>query len=207
MEKVSIIIPYNKDRGWLNDAIYSVKEQTYPNIELILSQSPASVGVNLNYGIAKATGSFIKYLCDDDLLPPNSIEQSIAAFTGPEIDFIHGCATNFWMDINKEEVYIPTVKRPTLSDMLEHNQIHGGTLMYRASVFRKFGFFDPTLWTGEEYEFNLRLLNSGAIIGYSPDILYKYRRHQQQKSLGNKNYDYQARRREAIESIKNRYRP
>ena len=41
--KVSVIIPYNKDRGWLNEAIESVNNQTHKNIELILSQSDKRV--------------------------------------------------------------------------------------------------------------------------------------------------------------------
>ena len=201
--KVTVIIPYKEDRGWLNQAIESVKSQSYKNIELLLCQGNALVGVNLNAGIAKANGEFIKYLCDDDLLTPDSIKHSVKAFA-PGIDFIHGCAENFWPD--KTEIYTPPIKYPTLAEMLKANQIHGGTVMYRASVFRKFGFFDTTLWTGEEYDYNLRLLSNGATLGYSPEILYRYRRHGGQKSLGNTKASYQAMRKDAIEKIRDRYR-
>ncbi len=55
LPKVSIIIPYKIDRGYLNEAIESVKNQTYKGeIELILSQSNGSVSYNLNQGILKA---------------------------------------------------------------------------------------------------------------------------------------------------------
>lgn len=205
MEKVSIIIPYKEDRGFLGEAIASVHAQTYTGeIELICSQSPGSVGHNLNAGIAKATGSFIKYLCDDDILPPDSIALSVEAFK-PGIDFIHGCAENFWND-GRSEIYQPAFDRPTLAEMLRHNYLHGGSLMYRSSVFRKYGFFDASLWTGEEYDFNLRLLHAGATIGFCPRVLYRYRRHTGQKSLGNTNPNYQSRRWQAIEIIRARYR-
>lgn len=182
MHKVSVIIPYRVDRGYLEQAIQSVKNQTYEGeIELILSQSDNGVSYNLNKGVNKANGSLIKYLCDDDKLTPNCIKDSVEAIEG--FDFIHGNAINFWSNGNKQ-YHRSTKAKPTLKDLKKENTIHGGTLMYRAEVFEQFGMFDETLWTGEEYEFNLRLLSMGAKIGYCNSFLYYYRRHDTQKSLG-----------------------
>jgi len=201
---VSVIIPYNRDRSFLKEAIQSVDDQIYHNIELILSESPGSVGYNLNRGIEKAKGKFIKYLCDDDLLPYDSIENSISAFANG-VDFIHGTACNFWPD-GKSDIYTPDYFNPTLEQMLSKNVIHGGTLMYRREVFEKYGMFDETLWTGEEYEFNLRILAAGARLGYcEKPPLYFYRRHAAQKSLGNTSSEYQRKRAIAIQAIKNKY--
>lgn len=203
---VTVIIPYNIDRGWLRDAINSVKSQSYPHIELLISQSKNRVGFNLNRGIEKASGDFIKYLCDDDLLTSNSIADSIQTFdTNPSADFIHGRAINFWPD-GKTQEYTPKYKQPTAHQMLINNELHGGTLMYRREVFMKFGGFSENLWTGEEYEFNLRIMAGGVKIAYCNEILYRYRRHHLQKSLGNMSRDYQSRRKEAINEIRNRYR-
>lgn len=198
--KVSIIIPYQKDRGYLQEAINSVHRQTYQDIELILSQSDKGVSYNLNRGIKKSTGDFIKYLCDDDMLTPNSITDSVNAMKG--CDFIHGNAYNLFPNGNTTR----HIAQPTdLKGMLEYNRIHGGTLMYRRDVFERFGYFNESLWTGEEYEFNLRLLSQGASLGVSNRFLYYYRRHEQQKSLGNKEIEYRLRRAEEIERIKNMY--
>jgi len=209
MEKVSIIIPFKEDRGYLKEAIKSVENQSYSNIELILSQSNQGVSYNLNRGIEKATGDFVKYLCDDDRLPERSIEFSVAAFKEQGfqrvVHFIHGNAINFFPD-GKTESWFPSVHEPNLFEMLRNNQIHGGTLMYKRSVFDRFGLFNECLWTGEEYEFNLRILSKGAVIGYCDEFLYEYRRHSGQKSLGNMARDYQTKRRIAIEDIKNMYR-
>jgi glycosyltransferase involved in cell wall biosynthesis len=203
--KVSIIIPYFKDRGFLSQAIDSVMAQTYQNIELIISQSPGNVSTNLNAGIEKSTGELIKYLCDDDLLPNDSIELSVGAFEDPAIDFIHGQALNFWPYINATEVYSPKVLLPDLKSLLNHNHIHGGSLMYRRRVFYLFGNFDTSLWTGEEYEFNLRILSKGAKIGFCKNVLYHYRHHPLQKSIGDFSSDYQYKRKVAIELIKSKY--
>jgi glycosyltransferase involved in cell wall biosynthesis len=201
MHKVSIIIPYNKDRGYLQEAIDSVKAQTYKGeIELILSHSDKGVSHNLNEGIKKATGEFVKYLCDDDTLTPDSVERSVNAMK--DNDFIHGCSFVFG-EGRATEVFRPKVERPNLNRMILGNVIHGGTLMYRKDVFDRFGYFDESLWTGEEYDFNLMLLSKGAKIGYCKYILYNYRRHSEQKSLGRK-ADQRARANE-IQKIRKRY--
>jgi GT2 family glycosyltransferase len=199
--KVSIIIPYVKDRGYLNEAIKSVECQDYKGeIELILSQSNKGVSYNLNRGINQATGTYVKYLCDDDKLTVNSISHSVKAMQGN--DFIHGNAVNFW-DNGQRSVHLAPVKFPTLEQMLTKNRIHGGSLMYRRDVFERFGMFDETLTTGEEYDFNLMLLSKGAKLGYCNSFLYLYRRHQEQKSLGRCSNQHE--RALLIQEIKQRY--
>ena len=205
-KKVSIIIPYNKDRGWLRDAIKSVKKQRYDNIELIESRSNHNVSYNLNRGIEKSSGDFIKYLCDDDMLAPDSIAHSVQTLLdNPDAGFMHGRAINFWPD-GKTEEYVPKYTTPTARQILKHNIIHGGTLMYRREIFMTFGGFNEKLWTGEEYEFNLRIMSAGVQIAYCDQVLYLYRRTHLQKSLGNMSKDYQAARQQAIGAIRDMHR-
>ena len=203
-KKVTIIIPYREDRGWLNEAVQSVENQTHKNIEIIISQGDRGVSENLNAGINKSKGDFIKYLCDDDILPPDSIENSLKGFK-KGIDFIHGKAKGFYELIQNGDIYTPPKKNLRLNHLITHNYIHGGTLMYRSEVFDKVGLFNPSLWTGEEYEFNLRCLSEGLKIGYVDRVLYYYRYHSRQKSIGNKNKGYQDLRREQIDIIKSWY--
>lgn len=199
---ISVIIPYKEDRGWLDKAIESVEKQTYKDYEIILSQSDNRVGYNLNRGIEKARGGFIKYLCDDDLLTPNSLQDSLNGMMG--YDFIHGNAINFFND-KRRTVQRPVKKYFDWRELKTRNYIHGGTLMYRAGVFEKYGLFDETLWTGEEYDFNLKIMHQGARLGYVNSTLYLYRRHEIQKSLGNMDIEYQTKRQLQIQEIKNRY--
>lgn len=201
---VSIIIPYVKDRGYLDQAIESVYNQSFKGkIELIESKSNKSVGYNLNRGIEISKGKYIKYLCDDDVLTYNSIQDSVDAMD--DNDFIHGnslAIDSFGNDLIFNR-YISN-NRVTIESMLNSNKIHGGTLMYRRDVFDRFGLFDESLTTGEEYEFNLRLLSLGAKLGHCNRWLYKYRRHNEQKSLGIK--ANQLERIKIINEIKQRYR-
>ena len=113
-KKVSIIIPYNVDRGWLDQAEESIDRQTFDNIEVIHSQSDNGVSYNLNRGIEKATGDFIKYLCEDDMLTLNSIEDSVNAMEG--VDFIHGNSYTLYNNGQVRE-YIAPEQHPTLDQV------------------------------------------------------------------------------------------
>jgi glycosyltransferase involved in cell wall biosynthesis len=179
---VTIIIPYRVNRGYLDKAIESIHLQNYPGaIEIIQSNHDEGVSFNINRGIEMASGEFIKYLCEDDWLPVNSIKDSVEGIQGH--DFIHGKAYGYFHKNNIVE-YEPPIKHPTLEQNSTKNVIHGGSLMYRKSVFERIGMFDESLDCAEELEMNLRCLQSGMSIGYVDSFLYYYRRHEQQKSLG-----------------------
>ncbi len=203
MCKVTVIIAYVKDRGWLRDAINSVPLK---DVQLILSKGKGTFGSNFNKVLKQAQGEFIKYLDDDDMLTENCIADSLRTFEEQGCDFIHGNAINLYMDgkHNRREPYIPPIKYPTLQDMLNRNVIHGGTLMYRKSIFDKVGYFDESLRWSEEVDFNMKCLQAGLKIGYCDNFLYYYRRYEKQKSLGiDAN---QERREQNRQMIKNRYR-
>ena len=206
--KISIIIPYQKDRGYLSEAVESAHEAIkFAEVEgeVILSQSDKGVSYNLNRGIERAKGEFITYLCDDDLLPPEAIKHTLDGMRG--YDFIHGNANciyedNFTYKEPRIRKWKPEIRRPRLADMLLSNCIHGGTVTYRADLTEG-EWFDEELWTGEEYDFNLWLLSEGKTIGYIDATLYTYRHHATQKSKQSNN---QRERRIAIDAIKDKYR-
>ena len=54
---ISVIVPYNADRGWLNRCLASIENQTYENFECIESLSTNTVGYNFNRGLEKARGA------------------------------------------------------------------------------------------------------------------------------------------------------
>jgi glycosyltransferase involved in cell wall biosynthesis len=206
---VSIIIPYNVDRGYLFEAIHSVNTQTYKGeIQLIMAHSPNTVGYNINEGLRKATGKYVKYFAEDDWLEPTCIEESVNFLESTPHRWMHSNSHVIQWDGNRKgarSMHIPPFN-PSMAHMLHHNYIHGGTVMYERSLFDEVGGFDEDLRTGEEYEFYLRLYDKGILPGYLDSFTFNYRMHSKQKSLGNKDVQYQAWRREVVESIKNRYR-
>lgn len=202
--KVTVIIPYNVSRGYLEEAIESLENQTYDDIEILIEHGDCLASENFNRGLEKATGELVRYLCEDDLLTPNSISDTVEYFkNNPDVDFIHSNAINFFED-GKEDIWVPTDTIPTLASMLNLYLIHGGTVVYRKRCFEKRAM-DLTLWTGEEYDFNLWLLKNGYRIGYLNSFTYKYRRHTKQKSMGIRDAGYQEKRQVEKEKIKKRY--
>lgn len=204
--KVSIIIPYKEDRGFLDACLRSIDAQTYKNFEVIESKSDAGVSENLNNGIKRATGDLIRYVCDDDMLTRDSLFETVTNWRG-DWDFIHSNAVSFnSQDPRLRSGNFPRITKPTLADMAKRNELHGGSVVYHARCFENDNLFDQSLWTGEEYEFNMRLLKQRRRLGYINAFTYLYRRHEKQKSVGLHGAEYQQRRFHAINEIKERFK-
>lgn len=176
--RVTVIIPYKEDRGWLKDAVESVPD----GVQLILSQGEGNWPQNFNKALQMATGDFIKYLHEDDMLTLNCIKDSVKAIETQGVDFIHGNAVELHEKTGNKEMWKTPRTNPTLAQLLRKNTIHSATLMYRKEVFEKVGMFDESnkVTSFEEYEFNLRCLSAGLKIGYCNSTLAYYRRHPNQ---------------------------
>ena len=198
-KKVTVIIPYNIDRGWLKDAVASVPD----SVQLILSQGEGNWPQNFNKVLDEAEGDYIKYLHEDDMLTPNCIADSVKAIESQKVDFIHGNAVNHSQNSGRDKVWVPPVKIPTLPQLLAKNTIHSATTMYRREVFEKVGRFNETdlVRAFEEYEFNVRCLQMGMKIGYCPSTLAIYRRHPDQLIKKVSKVTRQTNKKKAIEKI------
>ena len=174
---VTVIIPYNIDRGWLKDAILSVPE----GVQLILSQGYGNWPENFNKVLSQAKGKYIKWLHEDDMLTPNGITDSVKAIEEQGVDFIHGNVIEISRQRKTKTFHIPILLHPTLKDLLRKNTLHSASMMYRKEVFDKVGKLDETLNVMEEYEFNLRCLKAGLKLGYCSSMVAIYRRHDNQK--------------------------
>ncbi|BAI60316.1 hypothetical protein MCP_0244 [Methanocella paludicola SANAE] len=102
LPKVSIIVRTIGRKGFLREALTSIRNQTYGNIEtIVVEDGPATVKEMLdqefsrmdikyfalgenhgrcragNFGLNKCTGEYLRFLDDDDLLYPTSIETAV----------------------------------------------------------------------------------------------------------------------------------
>ncbi len=102
---VSVIIPTYNRAKYVVEAVASVTQQTYPNLEIIviddgsdddtestlaplladrrihyIRQENAGPAVARNRGLDAATGEFVAFLDSDDLWLPNSVEDRVRAF-------------------------------------------------------------------------------------------------------------------------------
>ena len=102
-DRVSIIVPTRNRRDWLRDALRSVREQTWPHVEIVVvdeastdptiamleaefpqarvvrHRKPRGPSGARNAGFDAASGSWILYLDDDDLLHPRHVEDLVVA--------------------------------------------------------------------------------------------------------------------------------
>jgi hypothetical protein len=179
--KVSVIIPYKVNRGWLGEAIHSVPSW----VQLIVSQGEGDWAENFNKAIPQIKGDYVRFLHEDDVLPENSIEQSVFAIEEQGVDFIHGRAYTISEDGEIIGEYNPP-QEISYELMLLLNPLHGGTLIYRKIIYDQLVGYDEELTHSEEYDFNLRCFQAGFRIGYCDNYLYMYRSHSKQKS---KNYN------------------
>jgi glycosyltransferase involved in cell wall biosynthesis len=108
-----VLVSYNQ-RQFLQEAIQSVIDQDYPNIELIIMDGGSTDGsveiiqsfasqaayINigpdggapsaLNAGFARATGSLYAYLNSDDVLLPQAASCWVKAFAETQADVVYG---------------------------------------------------------------------------------------------------------------------
>ena len=165
---ISVIVPYNEDRGWLGKCIDSIKNQTYKDFELIEAKGPGTLPENFNNGLKQAKGEFIKMVQDDDWLPRNALQHLADGIK--DHPWIVG---NVWQGCDLPYIYKPAYM--DLKSNLNHYAIHMGSTMYRKSILEDIGGMDVTLTTGEEYDMHLLLLHLGHIPGYIDKEVYHYR--------------------------------
>jgi len=179
---VSIIIPtYN--RGWiLQEAIESVRSQTYRNFELIIvddgstdntrdileryeeelvviRQSNRGVSAARNKGVACSRGALISFLDSDDLWKPEKLATQTAFFA--QNPGIRVCQTDeIWIRngkrVNPKKVHQKPsgmIYIPSLSLCL----VSPSAVMMEKELFQSIGGFDETYPACEDYDLWLRI--------------------------------------------------
>lgn len=172
---VSVIVPYDKDRGYLEICLRSIREQKGAEFEIIEVNNPLPVAVNFNIGLRQAKGEFLKVVGEDDWLPNDSLYNLVQGIG----DAPWVVANAFDVEENSYQIY-----KPDTLDFKENvirNRIHGGGVMYRTEVLREIGGMNETLWTGEEYDMHLKLMSKGYFPVYIDRAVYFYRKHPKQK--------------------------
>lgn len=196
--KISIVIPCHNMAEYIRETITSVKEQTSANWECIIVDDGSwdksarfideytkddtrfkvfhtenrGVSDARNLAITHATGRYILPLDADDRLVPEAIE----------------CFTQAWRDNPGAALLVPMIERygPNVHQIQERKWCGYKDLMRRctptnSSCFRKSdwgrvgGYRNGTMY--EDWEFWLRLLYKNDNVVNIPQVLIKYRVH------------------------------
>lgn len=197
------IVITTRNRGEMaGEALRSALGQTVVSIEVIvvddgseppfelseqdprvsLTRLPVSRGVCVarNAGLARASGEWVTFLDDDDLLLPDMLEVSLRAASltllPPPVAVLSGLET-VRPDGTTESVRLP-VSLPKGRDYFLDGApaTVGNTLLIPREVLVRIGGFDEELRSAEHSELLLRVNGACSIVGL-PVITYRIRRH------------------------------
>lgn len=200
MERLTIIIPYNVDRGYLEKALDSVNKQSV-SVKLILQQGDKTCAENLADALEKVDTEFYAVLAEDDWLHEDFVKRFLtAADNQKDADIYYSDA--YQMKPGGRVLWRAAYHGH--ADLLKKTFIHGGAVMYRTSSVREVGGYDRALTTAEEYDLHLKMSHAGMRFAYVGFPLYFYRVHGDNKSKITRSN--KAERKAYIDGIRNRYR-
>ena len=190
---ISIVIPaYNAER-FIAETVQSVFRQGYSNIEIIvvddgstdgtvralqpfgdtvtiISQENKGQAIARNVGIRAAHGSIIGLLDADDIWPDDHISTMLPYLVGEHAcDYVRGLV-RYVQDTGNG--LVKTTENLLLEPLV-------GACLYKKSVFDTVGLFDEDMHQGEDFDWNIRLHESGLREERLAFTALLYRRHDQ----------------------------
>jgi len=198
---VSIVIPSYNQAQFLEEAILSVLNQDYPNIELIIidggstdysvdiirkyadriaywvsepDQGPVDA---INKGLAKCNGGFLGVLPSDDALLPDAVSRKMAFFSAkPEVDFFYGDTEQ--IDSTGKRLFVRFGNnlpyREWVRTCTMPIAVHSS--LWKRSVMQQVGFWDIARGVASDWDFFLRV-GLKCKMEYLPGIAGKFRYH------------------------------
>ena len=198
--RISIVTPTFNSARTLRDTIESVRSQDYENWEHIvidggsndgtvelLKSYPQLVWVSekdeghyhaMNKGIDSATGEFIVILNADDCFRPGVLRTATEAFEkNPSWDALFGDVR--YVDDRGRTIYTREEAGYDYGVLLYGlDYICHQTMFVRKRVYERLGAYRHTEFRNSaDYEFKLRLGQSGCRVGHVPMLLVDYRYH------------------------------
>jgi glycosyltransferase involved in cell wall biosynthesis len=147
-----------------------------------LPENLTGISNGRNYGIERAKTELILTADGDDISHPQRARLTYDLMTKNDYDIFY---TNLNDYIPEQGKLIPRKFQPFNLDLFRmFNFITNPGTAYRKSLFLKAGGFDPKFSLSEDYDLWLRMLNAGAKVGYTDQILVDYRRSSGSVTVG-----------------------
>jgi len=199
-DKVSVIIPtYNREKT-IENAIQSVLNQTYTNLEVLVIDDGSTDGTAdivkgiknervkyialkknggasnaRNVGVEMASGEWIAFQDSDDYWHSDKLEKQMEYYhSKPKYSLIY-CMSNVDLGNNRYMI-VPTDPLPEitegnmLSTLLCRNLIDTPTMLMKKESFLEVGGFDTTYHALEDWEFVIRFASKYQI-GFCTEVL------------------------------------
>ncbi len=181
--KVSIITVVFNNKETIKDAILSVYEQTYKNVEhiiidggstdgtkeilekerdkfaILVSESDKGIYDAMNKGVLMATGDVIGILNSDDLYADNMVLQDVVScFAGDSgLSIVYGDLVYVKSD-NTNSIVRKWMSKPYYDCFFENGNVPPHpTLFLRNNIYKEVGLFDLEYKLAADYELMLRI--------------------------------------------------
>lgn len=204
---ISIIIPYYNCKDYIEETLQSIENQTYSNYEIILVndgsdeanttfieklletkpnvkyiyQENKGVSFARNNGGFQAKGEYILFLDADDLLHKTHLQKTVDILqSNPNCKLVYTKAKFFEAQTGEWE--LPPYQN--FQNLLNSNIIYV-TALHRYSDFITLNGFDENLSTHEDWDYWIRLLKDGGEVICLDEILFSYRKRNNDNSLTN----------------------
>jgi len=199
--KISIITVVRNSKGTIKDAIESVLNQTYKNIEYIIVDGGSTDGTveiikeygnkidkfisepddgiydAMNKGIRLATGDIIGILNSDDVYFDNKVlEKVVEKFKETNVDSLYGD-----LYYVRESDLNTIVRYWKCSEFVRGSFSKGWhpphpAFFVKRHIYEKYGYFDLSMKVSADFELMLRFLEKYKIsTAYLPSVLVKMR--------------------------------
>lgn len=200
---ISIVIPCYNDEQYVEQAVNSVLNQTYPHKEIIvvddgsnaktkeilkrlepkitklITQENSGQSKARNVGIEAANGFYILVLDSDDYFEPTFCEKAMLVLQNPTIKLV----TSFTKRFNNFYTYDVYPQGGDIRGFLLNNQATG-SVMFREKDCISVGGYDETMRSGfEDWEFYIRLLKDGGTAFVLTEFLFNYRAKENSTTL------------------------
>ena len=213
-DKVSIIVPTRNRRDWLHEALRSVREQTwsdkeivvvdeastddtlamlqkdFPEARVVRHESARGPSAARNSGVTAATGDWILFLDDDDVIHPDHLEILVlASREAPAGAVVSGRWRRFAVGADKVRrgpiVCAPPDRRglDTLAEILEpmgEGTICGHSLLWPRELLTRVPWDERLSANGDSDFFGRTILAGAQIVGRPVGMAY-YRVHQSER--------------------------
>ncbi|WP_192924989.1 glycosyltransferase [Sodalinema gerasimenkoae] len=200
--KISLILNSYNPCHYLQPAIESVLQQTYPDFELLIwddgssddsldiARSQAAQdervrviaaphqgrGEALKAAISATTGDYLGWIDRDDILLPNALERTAAILNeNPQVGMVY----SDYLDIDSQGNSLGLGYRcriPYSRDRLLTDFITFHFRLIRRDIYNQAGGIDPAFEYAEDYDLCLRISELTDIY-HLPEPLYHYRHH------------------------------
>jgi glycosyltransferase involved in cell wall biosynthesis len=209
-----VIIPAKDAADSLPRALDSIRSQTYPNItEVIVAaadpQTAAAAGdafvahnpagttpVGLNLAIAAASGDVIVRCDVHSVLPVGYVTQAVETLERTGADNVGGMQVPVGATPWEKAVAAAMTSPLGAGDARYRLGGDEGPVetvylgVYRRTILGVLGGFDESFPRTQDYELNHRIIESGGVVWFDPELRVEYRPRGSLRSLGSQYFQY-----------------